>query len=151
MEAGWSARRVASQLGYSDCIERRCLDQLIREVSFTRRPGSRRHRQTSHREGHCIVRNARVHPTASSAAIQAQVAPSLGAPVSSRTIQRRVAERNLGSWRPLHMLPWSPTHRCLRLKWHHARGNWTAAESNQVVFSDKSRFNLSSDDNRVRV
>ncbi|GFU32425.1 transposable element Tcb2 transposase [Trichonephila clavipes] len=30
-------------------------------------------------------------------------------------------------------------------------GNWTAAEWNQVVFSDESRFNLSSDDNRVRV
>ncbi|GFX15868.1 transposable element Tcb2 transposase [Trichonephila clavipes] len=47
--------------------------------------------------------------TASSAAIQAQVAPSLGAPVSSRTIRRRLAE------------------------------------------GDESRFNLSSDDNRVRV
>ncbi|GFX86438.1 transposable element Tcb2 transposase [Trichonephila clavipes] len=43
------------------------------------------------------------------------------------------------------------THRRLRLEWYRARGNWTAAEWNQVVFSDKSRFNLSSDDNRVRV
>ncbi|GFX98402.1 transposable element Tcb2 transposase [Trichonephila clavipes] len=33
----------------------------------------------------------------------------------------------------------------------HARGNWTAAGWNQVFFSDESRFNLSSDDNRVRV
>ncbi|GFT67415.1 transposable element Tcb2 transposase [Trichonephila clavipes] len=30
-------------------------------------------------------------------------------------------------------------------------GNWTAAEWNQVVFSDESRSNLSSDGNRVRV
>ncbi|GFV03410.1 hypothetical protein TNCV_596181 [Trichonephila clavipes] len=29
--------------------------------------------------------------------------------------------------------------------------NWTAAEWNQVVLSDESRFNLSSDDNRVGV
>ncbi|GFV07192.1 transposable element Tcb2 transposase [Trichonephila clavipes] len=29
--------------------------------------------------------------------------------------------------------------------------NWTAAEWNHDVFSDESRFNLSSDDNRVRV
>ncbi|GFV10948.1 transposable element Tcb2 transposase [Trichonephila clavipes] len=35
--------------------------------------------------------------------------------------------------------------------WYHARGNWTAVEWNQVVFSDESRFNLSSDNNRVRV
>ncbi|PRD28317.1 UNVERIFIED_CONTAM: hypothetical protein NCL1_32728 [Trichonephila clavipes] len=44
-----------------------------------------------------------------------------------------------------------PTHRFLRLEWCCARGNWTAAEWNQVVFSDESKFNLNSDDNRVRV
>ncbi|GFY07336.1 transposable element Tcb1 transposase [Trichonephila clavipes] len=43
------------------------------------------------------------------------------------------------------------THRCLRLEWCQARGNLTPAEWNQVVFSGESRFNLSSDDNRVRV
>ncbi|GFW22230.1 uncharacterized protein TNCV_1429841 [Trichonephila clavipes] len=88
MEAGWSARRVARQLGRSDCVVRRCWDQWIREISFTRRLGIGHPRQTSRREERHIIRNARVQPTASSAAIQAQVAPSLGAPVSSRTIRR---------------------------------------------------------------
>ncbi|GFX20717.1 transposable element Tcb2 transposase [Trichonephila clavipes] len=90
-------------------------------------------------------------PTAASAAIQAQVVPSLGAPVSSRAIRRCLAEEHMGSWRPLRVLPLTPTHRCLRFKWCRARGNWTAAEWNQVVFSNESRFNLSSNDNRVRV
>ncbi|GFU90623.1 transposable element Tcb2 transposase [Trichonephila clavipes] len=84
-------------------------------MSFTQRPGSGRSPQTSRREDRHIVRNARVQPTASSAAIQAQVAPSLGAPVSSRTIRRRLAEGHLGSRRPLRMLPSMPTHRRLRL------------------------------------
>ncbi|GFY21771.1 transposable element Tcb1 transposase [Trichonephila clavipes] len=44
-----------------------------------------------------------------------------------------------------------PTHRCLRLEWCHTRGHWSAAEWNWIVFHDESRFNLSSDDNRVRV
>ncbi|GFX77685.1 uncharacterized protein TNCV_1106021 [Trichonephila clavipes] len=52
---------------------------------------------------------------------------------------------------PLRVLPLTPTHRRLRLEWYRARENWTAAELNQVVFSDDSRFNLGSDDNRVRV
>ncbi|GFW73897.1 transposable element Tcb2 transposase [Trichonephila clavipes] len=107
MEAGWSARRVARQLGHSDCV-----------------------------------------PTASSAAIQAYVVPSLGAPVSSRTIRRHLAGGNLGSRNPLHVLLLPPTPR--RPPFGVVR-NWTAAEWNQVVFSDESRFNLSSDDNRVRV
>ncbi|GFV08300.1 transposable element Tcb2 transposase [Trichonephila clavipes] len=43
------------------------------------------------------------------------------------------------------------TLRRLRLEGCRARRDWTAKEWNQVVFSDESRFNLSSDDNRVRV
>ncbi|GFX74923.1 HTH_Tnp_Tc3_2 domain-containing protein [Trichonephila clavipes] len=66
-----TARRVARQLGRSDCVVRRCWDQWIREMSFTRRPDSGHPRQTSHREDRHIVRNACVQPTASSAVIQA--------------------------------------------------------------------------------
>ncbi|GFT07994.1 transposable element Tcb2 transposase [Trichonephila clavipes] len=77
MGTRWSPRRVACQLGRFDYVLRRCWDQWIREMSFTRRPGSGHPRQTSCRGGRHFVRNARVQPTASSAAIQAQVAPSL--------------------------------------------------------------------------
>ncbi|GFX45362.1 transposable element Tcb2 transposase [Trichonephila clavipes] len=87
----------------------------------------------------------------SSAAIQAQVAHSLGAPVSSRTIRRRLAEGHMGSRHPLRVLPLTPTYRRLRLKWSRVRRNWTAADWNQVVISDESRFNLSNDGNRDRV
>ncbi|GFU44096.1 transposable element Tcb1 transposase [Trichonephila clavipes] len=62
-----------------------------------------------------------------------------------------MGKENLGSWHPLRVLSLTPSHRRLCLEWCHARGNWTAAEWNQVVFSDESKFNLSSDYNRVRV
>ncbi|GFU98995.1 transposable element Tcb1 transposase [Trichonephila clavipes] len=71
--------------------------------------------------------------------------------VSSRIMRRRLTEGHLGSWRPLRVLHLTPIHRLLHLEWCHARRNWTAAEWNQVVFSDESRFNLSSDDNCVLV
>ncbi|GFS54898.1 transposable element Tcb2 transposase [Trichonephila clavipes] len=121
MEAGWSASRIARQLGCSDCVERRCWDQWIREISFIRRPGSGRPRQTSRREDHHI------------------------GPVSSRTIRRRLAEGHLGSRPPLRVLPLTPTQLRLSLKWCRAQGNWTEAEWNHVAFSDETRFNLSSD------
>ncbi|GFV12069.1 transposable element Tcb2 transposase [Trichonephila clavipes] len=47
LEAEWSAKRVARQLGHSDCVVKRCWDQWIREMSFTRRRGSERPRRTS--------------------------------------------------------------------------------------------------------
>ncbi|GFW93946.1 HTH_Tnp_Tc3_2 domain-containing protein [Trichonephila clavipes] len=77
-------------------------------MTFTRRPGSGRPRQTSRREDHHIVRNASVQPTTSPAAIQAQVAPSLGASVSSRTIRRCLAEEHLRSRHPLRVLSLTP-------------------------------------------
>ncbi|GFV79572.1 transposable element Tcb2 transposase [Trichonephila clavipes] len=87
-------------------------------MSFTRRPGSGRPQQTSRRVDRHIVRNARAQPTASSAAIQAHVAPSLGAPVSSRTIRRHLAKGHLGSWSlecsdNNRVLVWSPRGECL--------------------------------------
>ncbi|GFU60870.1 transposable element Tcb2 transposase [Trichonephila clavipes] len=86
MEAWWSAKCVARQLGHSDCVVRRCSNLWIREMSFTQRPVLGRPRRTSGREDRHIGRDARLWPTDSPVAIQAQVAPSLEAPVSSRTI-----------------------------------------------------------------
>ncbi|PRD32119.1 UNVERIFIED_CONTAM: Transposable element Tcb2 transposase [Trichonephila clavipes] len=76
---------------------------------------------------------------------------SLDRTVVKKTTTSLLDEGHLGSRHPLRVLPLTPTHRRLRLEWCRARGNWTAVEWNQVVFSDESRFNLSSDDNRVRV
>ncbi|GFX61515.1 transposable element Tcb2 transposase [Trichonephila clavipes] len=140
MEAGWSAKQVAHQLGRTVCFVRKCWNQWIREMSFRRRPGSRRSRQTSRREDGQIVRNTRVQPTASFAAIQEQFESSLGAPVSSRTIRRHLAKGYLVSRCPLRVLPLTPTHQRLCLEWCCARENWTAAEFNQVVFSDEYIF-----------
>ncbi|GFX91214.1 uncharacterized protein TNCV_1246291 [Trichonephila clavipes] len=86
MEAGWSARRVARRFGRSDCVLERCWDQWIREMSFTRTAGSGSPRHSSHREYSHTVRNIRLQPTASSADIQVQVAPLLGALLYSRTV-----------------------------------------------------------------
>ncbi|GFV62713.1 transposable element Tcb1 transposase [Trichonephila clavipes] len=55
------------------------------------------------------------------------------------------------SWRSLRVLPLTPTYRRLRLEWCCARGHWRAEEWNQVVFSDASRFNLSSEKHHVLV
>ncbi|GFW75205.1 transposable element Tcb1 transposase [Trichonephila clavipes] len=89
-------------------------------------------------------------PTASSITIQAQVVPSLGAPVSSRTIRRCQAEEHLGSRRPIRVLPLTPID---ALFWSGAAHEEPELQQDgtNVVFSGTSKFNISSDDNRVRV
>ncbi|GFX50447.1 transposable element Tcb2 transposase [Trichonephila clavipes] len=120
-------------------------------MSFTRIPSAGLPRQTSRLEDRHIVIYARVHPTASSAADQAHLTPSLGVPVSSRTSRRCLVEGHFGSRLPLRVVSLTTSHLRLCLELCLARGNWTAAGWNQVVFSDESRFNFSSDDNRVSV
>ncbi|GFX83525.1 transposable element Tcb2 transposase [Trichonephila clavipes] len=116
--AEWSARRVSHQLGRCDCVERRCWDQWIREMPFTRRPGSSDldrppHRKKCTRTANCFIVH---HPGTGSTFIR-------GPCVFSRE-----RDHDLRSWRPLRVLPLTPTHRRLHLEWCHARGNWTAAE-----------------------
>ncbi|GFW29766.1 transposable element Tcb2 transposase [Trichonephila clavipes] len=93
-------------------------------MSFARRPGSGCPQKISHWENRHIIRNAHV---------------------------QRLAEGHLGSWHPLRVLPLTLTHRRLLLEWCCTRENCTAAEWNQVVFSNESRFNPSSNDNHDRV
>ncbi|GFV60500.1 transposable element Tc3 transposase [Trichonephila clavipes] len=92
MEAGWSARKVARQLGDYNFVVRRT--------------------------------------------------PTRG---HSRTIRSRLAKGYLGSRHPLFMLPFSPAFEGV------PSTKKTGAEWIHVVFSEKFRFNLSSDDNCVGV
>ncbi|UYV66944.1 K02A2.6-like [Cordylochernes scorpioides] len=68
----------------------------------------------------------------------------------SQTISRRLVANGLHSCRPLRRLPLTPPNRRQRLEWCRARSTWMT-EWHRVVFSDESRFCLSSDSRRVRV
>ncbi|UYV75306.1 Transposase [Cordylochernes scorpioides] len=67
-----------------------------------------------------------------------------------RTISRRLVANGLHSCRPLRRLPLTPPNRRQRLEWCRARST-CMTEWHRVVFSDESRFCLSSDSRRVRV
>ncbi|UYV69202.1 Transposase [Cordylochernes scorpioides] len=68
----------------------------------------------------------------------------------TKTISRRLVANGLHSCRPLRRLPLTPPNRRQRLEWCRARSTWMT-EWHRVVFSDESRFCLSSDSRRVRV
>ena len=78
-----------------------------------------------------------------------QKATSVLVPVFICTIVRPLNEGQLISQRPLLVLTMAPTHHCLHLKWCCIRRNWTEIEWKPGVFSEKTRFNLGSDDNRA--
>ncbi|UYV81368.1 hypothetical protein LAZ67_20000963, partial [Cordylochernes scorpioides] len=148
--AGWSIRQIAADthLGASTVhrLWRRWLEQG--NVAIYRNVGATR--VTSARVDRHILRQAVAAPQATCTAILQHVQDTLDHSISTRTISRRLVANGLHSCRPLRRLPLTPPNRRQRLEWCRARSTWMT-EWHRVVFSDESRFCLSSDSRRVRV
>ncbi|UYV63341.1 Transposase [Cordylochernes scorpioides] len=148
--AGWSIRQIAADthLGASTVhrLWRRWLEQG--NVAIYRNVGATR--VTSARVDRRILRQAVAAPQATCTAILQHVQDTLDHFISTRTISRRLVANGLHSCRPLRRLPLTPPNRRQRLEWCRARSTWMT-EWHRVVFSDESRFCLSSDSRRVRV
>ncbi|GFS86049.1 transposable element Tc1 transposase [Trichonephila clavipes] len=145
--AGWSSRRVAGQVDRSECAVRNCWEQWTRESTHARKTGSGATRKTTRRDDRRIVRQALVDPTVTRSTIRTDV----GVAIVPQTISRHLAEANLKSKRPFRALPLTPKHRQLRLQWYQARSMGNVTYWQKVVLSDESRFDLGTNDNRVRV
>ncbi|UYV83242.1 hypothetical protein LAZ67_23000264, partial [Cordylochernes scorpioides] len=148
--AGWSIRQIAADThpGASTVhrLWRRWLEQG--NVAIYRNVGATR--VTSARVDRRILRQAVAAPQATCTAILQHVQDTLDHSISTRTISRRLVANGLHSCRPLRRLPLTPPNRRQRLEWCRARSTWMT-EWHRVVFSDESRFCLSSDSRRVRV
>ncbi|UYV84230.1 Transposase [Cordylochernes scorpioides] len=148
--AGWSIRQIAADthLGASTVhrLWRRWLEQG--NVAINRNAGATR--VTSARVDRRILRQAVAAPQGTCTAILQHVQDTLDHSISTRTISRRLVANGLHSFHPLRRLPLTPPNRRQRLEWCRARSTWMT-EWHRVVFSDESRFCLSSDNRRVRV
>ncbi|UYV67624.1 hypothetical protein LAZ67_5001398 [Cordylochernes scorpioides] len=147
--AGWSIHQIAADthLGASTVhrLWRRWLEQG--NVAIYRNAGATR--VTSARVDRRILRQAVAAPQATCTAILQHVQDTLDHSISTRTISRRLVANGLHSCRPLRRLPLTPPNRRQRLEWCRARSTWMT-EWHRVVFSDESRFCLSSDSRLVR-
>ncbi|GFT73923.1 transposable element Tcb1 transposase [Trichonephila clavipes] len=145
--AGWSTRRVASQVDLSECALRNYWEQWTREGTYAWKTRSAATRKTTMRDDRRIVRKALVDPTVTRSTIRADVVVA----IVPQTISRHIAEANFKSKYPFRALPLTPEHRQLRLQWCQARSMWNVTDWQKVVFSDEPRFVLGTDDNCVRV
>ncbi|GFY22375.1 transposable element Tcb2 transposase [Trichonephila clavipes] len=99
--AGWSTRRVAGQVGRSECAIRNSYEQWTREGTLAWKTESRATRKTTRREDRRIVRQVLVDPTVTRSTIRAD----LSVAIVPQTISRHLAEANLKSKHLFHALP----------------------------------------------
>ncbi|GFV40028.1 transposable element Tcb2 transposase [Trichonephila clavipes] len=105
---------------------------------------------TSACEDRCLVRMAQTDHTAFSRQLAAQWSTATRVSLCASSIRRRLLQRRLRARIPLYRIPLTQKHRRLRLHWANVHRSWRA-DWQQVVFSDKSRFNLWHHDGRIRV
>ncbi|GFW16635.1 transposable element Tcb2 transposase [Trichonephila clavipes] len=68
-----------------------------------------------------------------------------GKQISRKTVARRLRRGGLYARRPVVCVPLTRQHRTARLQWCREHHNWTEQDWACVLFSDESRFSLSSD------
>ncbi|GFX49327.1 transposable element Tc1 transposase [Trichonephila clavipes] len=105
---------------------------------------------TSAREDRRLVRMAQSDRTAFSRQLAAQWSTATRVSLCASSIRRRLLQRVLRARISLYRIPLTQNHRRLRLHWANVHRSWLA-DWQQVVFSDKSRFNLWHHDGRIRV
>ncbi|GFU01008.1 HTH_Tnp_Tc3_2 domain-containing protein [Trichonephila clavipes] len=111
---------------------------------------SRRHvggrvRSTTPAEDRYIVLSAKRNRRTTAQQVANKFLAASGKADLPKTVARRLRGGELYARRPVVCVPLIRQHRTARLQWCREHHNWTEQGWTCVLFSDKSRFSLSSD------
>ncbi|GFX84716.1 transposable element Tc1 transposase [Trichonephila clavipes] len=112
---------------------------------------SGRPRGTTPADARCIVLQARRNRRHTAGEIARHTTQATGRPISRFTVARRLHGGGLFALRPVRCVPLTPAHRRRRSLWCREHGNWRDNEWGRVLFTDESRFSLSSDSDRILI
>ncbi|GFV74770.1 transposable element Tcb1 transposase [Trichonephila clavipes] len=111
----------------------------------SRRHGGGRVRSTTPTEDRYIVLSAKRYRSTTAQQVANQFLAASGKQISRKTVARRLRGGGLYARRPVVCVPLTRQHRTARLQWCREPHNWTEQDWASVLFSDESRFSLSSD------
>ncbi|GFV21751.1 transposable element Tcb2 transposase [Trichonephila clavipes] len=112
---------------------------------------SGRPRGTTPADDRYIVLQARRNRRQTAGEIARHTTQVTGRPISRFTVARRLHGCNLLARRSVRCVPLTPAHRRRRSLWCREHRNWRDNEWGRVLFTDESRFSLSSDSHRILI
>ncbi|GFU26655.1 HTH_Tnp_Tc3_2 domain-containing protein [Trichonephila clavipes] len=112
---------------------------------------SGRARGTTPADDRYIVLQARKKRHQTEGEIARHTTQATGRPISSFTVARRLHGGGLFARRPVRCVPLTPAHRRRHSLWCREHRNWRDNEWGRVLFTDESRFSLSSDSHRILI
>ncbi|GFW66005.1 transposable element Tcb2 transposase [Trichonephila clavipes] len=115
------------------------------EENFKETARGGRVRSTTPAEDRYIVLSAKRNRRTTAQQVANQFLAASGKQISRETVARRLRGGGLYTRRPVVCVPLTRQHRTARFQWCREHHNWTEQDWVCVLFSDESRFSLSSD------
>ncbi|GFX13451.1 transposable element Tcb1 transposase [Trichonephila clavipes] len=151
LEEGRSVTSVAAEFGIAHSIVSRLWRQFQTTGTAIRGFSSGRPRGTTPADDRYIVLQARRNRRQTAGEIARHTTQATGRPISRFTVARRLHGGGLFARRPVRCVPLTPAYRRRRSLWCREHRNWRDNEWGRVLFTDQSRFNLSSDSHRILI
>ncbi|GFY06667.1 transposable element Tcb2 transposase [Trichonephila clavipes] len=145
IEEGRKITDVAREFDIAHSVVSRLWKSLKTTGMCSRRHGGGRVRSTTPAEDRYIVLSAKRNRRTTAQQVANQFLAASGKQISRKTVARRLRGRGLYARRPVVCVPLTRQHRTARLQWCREHHNWTEQDWACVLFSDESRFSLSSD------
>ncbi|GFW59911.1 transposable element Tcb1 transposase [Trichonephila clavipes] len=145
IEEGRKITDVAREFDIAHSVVSRLWKSFKTTVMCSRRHGGGRVRSTTPSEDRYIVLSAKRNRRTIAQQVANQFLAASGKQISRKTVARRLRGGGLYARRPVVCVPLARQHRTSRLQWCREHHNWTEQDWACVLFSDESRFSLSSD------
>ncbi|GFW90669.1 uncharacterized protein TNCV_628351 [Trichonephila clavipes] len=142
---------VAAEFGIAHSIVSRLWRQFQTTGTAIRGFSSGRPRGTTPADDRYIVLQARRNRRQTAGEIARHTTQATGRPISRFTVARRLHGGGLFARRPVRCEPLTNAHRRRRSLWCREHRNWRDNEWGRVLFTDESRFSLSSDSHRILI
>ncbi|GFY26731.1 transposable element Tcb1 transposase [Trichonephila clavipes] len=150
-EEGRSVTSVAAEFGIAHSIVSRLWRQFETTGTAIRGFSSARPRGTTPADDRYIVLQARRNRRQTAGEIARHTKQATGRPISRFTVARRLHGGGLFARHPVRCITLTPAHRRRRSQWCREHRNWRDNEWGRVLFTDESRFSLSSDSHRILI
>ncbi|GFW27008.1 transposable element Tcb1 transposase [Trichonephila clavipes] len=145
IEEGRKITDVAREFDIAHSVVSRLWKSFKTTGMCSRRHGGGRVRSTTPTKDRYIVLSAKRNRRTTSQQVGNQFLAASRKQIYRKTVARRLRGGGLYARRPVVCVPLPRQHRTARLQWCREHHNWTEQDWACVLFSDESRFNLSSD------